>query len=231
MPVPVLERDEASAADASNRPRAGSTPLGEKLAKALGTVRFVVARRESLSRQGVVAVAAGETISVPRLVLVCHTSASNNLVALNTPSGELVLVTCGAVNLLLARDEALRADRVLADHAAEAFLVPLSGLIFHLLSTGTEDIAACIATSGELGIVAVAAVDLVHFATKLFVHQGHFTLGAEEASLMPVFILVRQILRFDADDFATLLAAIGENALVTLNAVGMLVPEDIALSC
>lgn len=58
-----------------------------------------------------------------------------HLVALNTPGGELVLVTCGAVNLLLARDEALRADRILADHAAETLLVPLSGLIFHLLST------------------------------------------------------------------------------------------------
>lgn len=63
----------------SNRPRASSTPLGEKLAKALGAVRLVVARRESLSRQGVVAVAAGKAVSVPRLVLVCHTSASDNL--------------------------------------------------------------------------------------------------------------------------------------------------------
>lgn len=57
------------------------------------------------------------------------------LVALNTPGGELVLVTSGTVNLLLARDEALRADRILADHAAEALLVPLSGLVFHLLRT------------------------------------------------------------------------------------------------
>lgn len=57
-----------------------------------------------------------------------------HLVALNTPGGELVLVTCGTVNLLLARDEALCADRIPADHAAEALLVPLSGLVFHLLS-------------------------------------------------------------------------------------------------
>jgi len=58
-----------------------------------------------------------------------------HLVTLNTSGGELVLVTCGTVNLLLARDETLRADRTLADHAAEALLVPLSGLIFHLLGT------------------------------------------------------------------------------------------------
>ena len=57
-----------------------------------------------------------------------------HLVALNTPGGKLVLVTSGTINLLLARDEALRANRILADHAAKALLVPLSGLVFHLLS-------------------------------------------------------------------------------------------------
>jgi len=35
----------------------------------------------------------------------------------------------------------------------------------------------------------------------------------------------------DADDFVALLAAIGENALVALDAIRMLVPENVALSC
>lgn len=35
----------------------------------------------------------------------------------------------------------------------------------------------------------------------------------------------------DADDFAAFLAAIGENALVALDAVRMLVPENVALPC
>jgi len=171
---------------------ASGAPLGEELAEALGAVRLVITRRESLSRQGVVAVAAGEAVSVPRLVLVRHAAAGDDLrqrkrsrciqqrgvtcisrklsrslvtklvtelvrdpstslsgssvdvitdarathlVALDTPGGELVLVASGTVDLLLARDEALRADRVLADHAAEALLVPLSGLVLHLLGT------------------------------------------------------------------------------------------------
>lgn len=57
-----------------------------------------------------------------------------HLVALNTPGGEFVLITSGTVNLLFARDKALRANGILANHTAEALLVPLSGLIFHLLS-------------------------------------------------------------------------------------------------
>lgn len=127
---------------------------------------------------------------MPWLVLICHAAAGDDLVALNTPGGKLVLVTSGTINLLLARDEALRADRILADHAAKALLVPLSGLVFHLLSASTEDLAASITTTGELGVIAVAAVDLVHLTTELFVHQGHSAPVAEEAGLMPVLILV-----------------------------------------
>lgn len=58
-----------------------------------------------------------------------------HLVALNASSGKLVLVARGAIDLLLARDEALSPDRVFAHHAAEALLVPLPGLVLHLLRT------------------------------------------------------------------------------------------------
>lgn len=58
-----------------------------------------------------------------------------HLVALDASSGKLVLVARGAIDLLLARDEALRPDRVLAHHAAEALLVPLPRLVLHLLGT------------------------------------------------------------------------------------------------
>lgn len=64
-----------------------------------------------------------------------------------------------------------------------------------VLRTSTEDLAASIATAGELGVVAITAVDLVHLTTELFVHQGHSAPVAEEAGLMPVLILVRQILK------------------------------------
>ena len=61
--------------------------------------------------------------------------------------------------------------------------------------TSSEDLAASIATAGELGVVTVAAVDLVYLASELFVYQGYATLVAEEAGLVPVLVLVRKILR------------------------------------
>lgn len=62
-----------------NRFGASSASLCEELAEALGAIRFVIARCESLSRQGVVAVAASEAVSVPWFVLICHAAAGDNL--------------------------------------------------------------------------------------------------------------------------------------------------------
>lgn len=51
MPMPVLERDEASSANASNRFGAGGASLGEQFSKAIGAVGLVVAGRKSLASQ------------------------------------------------------------------------------------------------------------------------------------------------------------------------------------
>lgn len=133
VPVAVLEWDEAGAADASDGLGAGSAPLGEEFSEALRAVRLLVTGCEPLSGQGGVAVGAGEALAVPGLVLVGYATLRNDLVALDAASSELVLVAAGAVDLLLARDEAPRADGVLAHHAAEALLVPLPCLVLHLL--------------------------------------------------------------------------------------------------
>lgn len=93
------------------------------------------------------------------------------------------------------------------------------------LRTSTEDLAASIATAGELGVIAVAAVDLVHLATELFVHQGHPAPVAEEAGLVPVLILVRQILetiRQELSLFEVLIIAVP----VERHAKGQLVDFD-----
>ena len=56
-----------------------------------------------------------------------------HLTALNALCCELLLVALGAVDVVLLRDEALGPDGVLAGAAHEAFLVPLPGLVLHLL--------------------------------------------------------------------------------------------------
>lgn len=138
--------------------------------------------------------AASETISVPWFVLVCYAAAGDNLIALDTTSSKFILVATGTVNFLFSRNEALCTNGVLANDAAKTFLVPLSSLVFHLLGTSAEDLAASIAAACKLGIVTIAAINLVDLASKLFVHQRDPALVAEETSLVPVLVLVRQIL-------------------------------------
>lgn len=108
---------------------------------------------------------------MPRFVLVRHASAGDDLVALDATGGKLILVTARAVDVVLARNERFGADRRLADDAAETLLVPLTSFVLHLLGTCAEHFAAAIAASGEGGIVAVGAVDLLVFRSERFVHQ------------------------------------------------------------
>ena len=45
---------------------------------------------------------------------------------------------------------------------------------------------------------------------------------------MPVLLLVAQILGVDTDDLAALVTVVGEHILITLDAVGMIVPQNIS---
>lgn len=175
--------------------------------------------------------AASEAISVPRFVLVCHTAAGDNLITLHTSSSEFVFVTSSAIDLLFTWNKTFCTNRILADYAAETFLMPLTCFVFHFLSASTEDFSAAIAATSELGIVAVAAVDLVYLATELFIYQGHPAFVAEETRFMPVLVLVRQILGVNTDKFVTLLTSVSKYTLVALDAVRVFVSQDISLTC
>lgn len=56
-----------------------------------------------------------------------------HLVAFDTSSSKLFLIAGGTVDFLLARDEALGAYGSFAYTATETFLMPLTGLVLHLL--------------------------------------------------------------------------------------------------
>ena len=129
----------------------------------------------------------------------CNTAAltarAPHLAALDALGRELLLVALGAVDVMLLGDEALGANGVLAGAADEALLVPLPGLVLHLLHPGLEDISAAVAPGGKLSIVARPAVNTVSLGAELFVHQAGPALAALETALVPVLLLVRKILQ------------------------------------
>jgi len=169
VPVAIFKGNEASAANTSDGLRAGSAALGKEFSKAFGTVGLLVLGGEPLTGQRLVTVGASEALAMPRVILISHAARRDDLGAFNAASGKLFFVTSGTVNVLFARDERLCADGRLADAAAEAFLVPLSTLVFHLLGSSAEDFAAAIASSGVHRIVARTAEDLFGLGSKLLV--------------------------------------------------------------
>ena len=124
--------------------------------------------------------------------------------------------------------EGLGADGVLAGAADEALLVPLPRLVLHLLHAGLEDVPAAVAAGGELSIVARPAVNTVSLGAELFVYQAAPTFVTEEAGLVPVLLLVRKILRVNPNDLAALVTGVGEHVLVTFDAVGMVISQDVS---
>lgn len=154
VPVPALERNEAGAADTCDRFAAGCAPLGEELPEAVGAVRLVVPRGEPLAGERFLAVGAGETFSVPWLVAVGHPSLGDHLIALDTLGGKFIFVTLGTVDVVLLWYEALGSNRILTGAADKTFLVPLAGLVLHLLHSSSENISTAIASCCKLSIVA-----------------------------------------------------------------------------
>ncbi len=61
--------------------------------------------------------------------------------------------------------------------------------------TRPEDVAASIASGCELGIIARSAIDPVCLGSKLLVDERSPALGADEAGLMPMLLLIRQVLQ------------------------------------
>jgi len=81
-----------------------------------------------------------------------------------------------------------------------------------------------------LGIVAVAAVNLLCLRSKLLVNQGDSAFAAQETGLMPVLLFVRQVFGVDSNQLITLIAGVGKDRFIAADAVGMVITEDITLA-
>uniref|UniRef100_A0A0N8BCT8 Uncharacterized protein n=1 Tax=Daphnia magna TaxID=35525 RepID=A0A0N8BCT8_9CRUS len=229
MPMAVLERDKSCAANTGNGLGASSATLSEQFSETFSAIGFLILGSEPLAGQRLVAVSARKAFTMPGIVLVSHTASRDDLGAFDAASCEFFLVTPGTVDILFARDERLGADRRLAHEAAEALLVPLSTLVFHFFGSGAEDFATSVAASGVHRVVARAAKDLVGLGAELLVDQRQAALVAQEAGFVPMTILVRQILRINADDSIAIVTVVGEDGLVALDAVRMFVAQNVTL--
>jgi len=207
-----------------------SASFGKEFSETFCTIWKIISGGESLTCQSFGAICAGETFTMIGIATVGDASAGNYFVALNAFCSELVLVASSAVDVILLGDEGFGSDGVLANTAHKTLLVPLSGLVLHLLHPRLEHVVADHAPGGELGVVAGAAVDAVSFGPKLLVHQAGLALAALEAALMPVLLFVREILAVNANDLATLITVVGKHIFITFDTEWMIFSQDISVT-
>lgn len=230
MPMTIVERNELSTSKSSDWSTAATALSCKQLSKTLGAVRLVLFRRELLSSQQLRAVRARETIAMPRSVLVSYSTLVDHPVALQTALSILFLVARNAHNFLVTWDETLDSDWLQAGLAGKALLVPLLASVFVLLHTCSEQSGASVAFGGIVVVMAVGAEESLVLVSERAIDQRHLTIAALEASLMPMLLLVRQILRVGSDGSLALFADIGEVRLIAIDAERLLIAEDVTVS-
>lgn len=171
MPLALFKRNVLATAQTTDGCGAGGTLLGIKVAKAVETIGKVISRGEPLSRQLLFAAGAQETVLMPRLLTVGHTSSGDGFLAMDTLHGKLLLITGHAVVMVVLRNETLGANWLLASLACEASLMPAIPFVLHLSGAGHDGFLALMTLGGILIGVALSAEQLLILGGEGLVHQ------------------------------------------------------------
>jgi len=166
---------------------------------------------------------ASKTFSMPWIISVSDSTLCNDLIAFDALSGKLVLITLSAINVMFFGDEGLGANWIVTSATNKTFFMPLPCLVFHFLHACPKDIRTSIASSGKLSVVTWSTINSIGFGTKLLIHQRSSTFRTYETSLVPMFFFIRQVLGINTNNFAALIAIVGENIFVTFDTVWMIV--------
>jgi hypothetical protein len=148
----------------------GSASFGKKFTKAFSTIRLVVPGSKSLTSQGLCAVSAGKTFTMPRVIAICYTTLSDHLTTFDTLCGKLVFITFCTVDIVFLGYEGLGTNWIMTSTTNKAFFMPLSCLVLHLFHACSEDITTSVTSGCELSIIAWPTVDPIGLGPKLFVN-------------------------------------------------------------
>lgn len=186
MPMTILERDEFTSTETGDWLGAFSALFGKQLAVTICTIGLFVLRCEFESGQLFGTIGAGETLLVPRVAFVSHTTTTNDFRTLGTSLSVLGFVTGYANHLVFTWDETFGTDWLFAFHTKEALLVPLLTTVFVFTHSGFEHTLTAVTTSGKSFVITVGAVQLLFLGRERAISQGGRTRRTFEAFFMPV---------------------------------------------
>lgn len=204
---------------ACNGVLAAVTLLSHKRLVAIHTVELVLYRSEALSTQLLCAGGTHKAFGMVRLILVGDTSRSDGILTLHTVLCKLMLMAGNTVDLISLGKEAGCADHLLALAAGEAFLMPHSLLVFHVLITCHNGLQTAFASRSILiGGAFIAPHLVVLLQHEGLIHQRRVTLEAAETVVVPVAVLEMQLLGIGPDGLPALGAGVGAELLKALDA-------------
>lgn len=171
MPLAFLEGDVLASSKSTDGGGAGGTFLGIQVAEAVEAVGKVITRGEALARELLLTASAQETVLMPGLVMVRHTTSGDGLLAVNTLHGKLLFIAGHAIVMVVFGDEALGANWLLAALAGKAGLMPAVSFMLHLPGARHNGLLAVMAFGGVLIRIALGAQQLLVFSGEGLVHQ------------------------------------------------------------
>lgn len=226
----VVKRNKLGSTETSDWLRTATAFLGEQISEAVSTKRFFIARRELLSSQNLVTVGACEALAMPWRVLVRYAALVYHPVTLHAALCILFLIALDTDDFLVTWYETLVSYWMQTDLAAEALFMPLLALVLIFLHSCTEKTSTAITASSEVVVMAISAIQFVVLTRERMINKRHLAVATFEASLVPVTVFIRQILGVSADGRLAVLARVGEQRLVTLDAERLLVSEDVPVA-
>lgn len=176
----------------------------------VGAVDVLFMQDEALVCQGQRALLTVKAVLMPSVVFVVHdispsAKTSDGVLTSRAFLGHRGLVAVHTVEVVLVSSEASSSQRLLAGVAHEAFRVPRFILIVD--PTRGDGLLAASTVLSELLLMACAAVEFIPLGQETLRADWLLALKADEALLMPHFMLVLHVLRPRHDDFVAALAA------------------------
>lgn len=162
--------------------------------------------------------AAHETVTVPRLVLVVHSSRGYRLFAADAVFGKLLVMAGAAVNVTSFGDETLRSYWSFTAATGETLVVPRVPFVLHALCASQYGFVAAVAAWGVLSGAALPTHDAVILGAEGLLGERLVTLHTAETLLVPVPALMAELLCLHRDGAMALGAGVGAELGVAADA-------------
>lgn len=170
VPVTLIKWYELRASQSGDWLHTPTALLGKQVSKAVSAVRLLISWRELLTSQDFVAVGTREALTMPRGILVSDSTLVDYPVAFHAALSILLFIARNADNFLVTWYETLVSNWLQADLTTEALFVPLFSLVLILLHSSAKESAAAVATSREVVVMTISAIELLVLTSERMIH-------------------------------------------------------------